>query len=221
MNIEFDEEKHLYKIDGKTVPSVTQVQETIWGPYTGNPMYGKFGTAVHSICENILGMENPGAVRSLLNTVNDNDFVIDGKAKNLLKSAKNFVDFIEQNEIGPFRTEGEDVICEKVIGYRDESVSYAGKFDFISPVSPTVVDLYDIKSGSRHNVKHQMQMIAYADAIKQTMLLDTDHYVIIYIGGEKFEVHYHQFNKEIRDDFHAALRIFKRYKRIKGVTDNE
>jgi hypothetical protein len=45
--------------------------------------------------------------------------------------------------------------------------------------------------------------------------------VIIYIGGEKFEVHYHQFNKEIRDDFHAALRIFKRYKRIKGVTDNE
>lgn len=49
----FDADSHSYTYDGKLVPNVTSILETvgITKPYDGDPWYGERGTAVHLACE--------------------------------------------------------------------------------------------------------------------------------------------------------------------------
>ena len=179
--IEYDENKHWYYLDGKRIPSVTQIlsflndysfvnQERI--EYSRN-----FGTGVHLACE-LIDTDNLAELPEIYNPY--------------VNSWNKFVEDFKPNIIE----------VEKLV--YSEKYRFAGKADRIMKIGNKLI-VADIKSGAKNPV-HALQLAGYEIALKE-MGYKINSRMAIYLKENNY---YLQEFRDIYDTtiFLSALNIY-------------
>lgn len=140
-NIEYNDAEHYYKLDGKKVPSVTQLAKEFSGLDTtwleAHPEYAMRGTAVHAELAAYI----------------DGELSIDNMKSELSKQMAGYI-------------EPKKGMQTEVIVYNTE-LGYAGTADLVCIKGDTVYHIIDFKTGKyRQSLYEQCQLSLYLLALK-------------------------------------------------------
>ena len=140
-DLAFDPATHEYRLDGRRVPSVSQILQSagLIQPYTGDPFYGERGTAIHDACQK---------------------FNAEGDVWNFDPVVVPFVDAWKR-----FRADvmfGQIIMAEERV--YQSAYLFAGTPDLVVKIGNDTV-LMDIKSGGRQPW-HSIQLAGYAVLVR-------------------------------------------------------
>lgn len=161
--IEFDKEKHQYLVDGRVVPSATQIINKVLGcSFDPNSIYVRQaqdkGTLIH------------GAIEKFVKNNEEPDFP--------MSEFDNFVKMSNENK--HVWNMSEQIIYNKINGYE-----YAGTLDLYDATTST---LADIKTGSTIlGKKWQIQLSLYTYALIDMLGLKVDKLVVLYVHNQEYK----------------------------------
>ena len=142
--LEFDEEKHEYKLDGKVIPSVTQIMQFITDR--------KYENVTESILD--IAKEKGTEVHESIEVYNKTGYAgISEEYKGYLDA---YIKWIKDYQIDRTKLESEVKVCNKIL-------QYAGTVDIIYNKE----NIIDIKTCSELDTKTtSVQISAYKEALK-------------------------------------------------------
>lgn len=191
----FDEEAHVYKLNGKSVPSVTQIIKTA-GFYKNSEFFteeaANRGTYVHKACD-----------------MYDND-ILDMNSSEL--DFKGYIDAWIA-----FREQSKAEIIETEKRVYSEVWMFAGTLDRVVKMNNKMFIL-DIKTGSPQPAADPLQTAAYQMAYGELKGTKIEGRGCVYLSENgKFTIKYHEQDREDWADFLAALRVWYRKKNFRLI----
>lgn len=186
---EFDEEKHIYKLDGKVLPSITQICSVVSNLYyeeVDKSILEKAsyrGTQVHNAIENYLKY---------------GDYVIDNRYEDYMIKFKKF---LELENFKSFE------ILE--IENRYHNTQYAGTIDLLVKYKDKII-LIDHKTSAKINDKLiKLQFAGYSNLLKYNGI-KADEFCVLHLTKTKYEF------KEIIPDYEMFNKCLDIYNYVKG-----
>ena len=180
--IEYNDENHEYKVDGKIIPSVTQIIYNIFPVYFTNEFSAKRGKKIHYILE-IYDKENKD--------ISDvfTEYYLSGWQKFLsnfkIKFQPNWIEFKLYSQKWGFA------------GKPDRLVSIEKK--------PTIID---IKTGVSNCKNYALQTAAYQILVEENLKIKVKNRWLVMLSHGDYKIQIHQNNSD-RTAFISTLNLFK------------
>ena len=180
--LEFSRKTHVYRVDGRVIPSVTQILGVIpspEAPFAHLPVYQERGQGVHKACENCdLGKRYDPAYKEWVG--NWNRFKL---AHRILKFDRRDIEVIHYNPLW----------------------YYGGTVDRISHKRKWIID---IKSGVK-NYKDLIQLHAYRDMLLRLGIVDESYKLVrAYIREDGWKIWIDNYDSKIFNEFLNCLTVY-------------